>query len=129
MKKKNVLTVIIIVFCMQMIFAQIVPQQSTNPKRTVVFADTTKEIFILVNKNYYLSKNYIPADLIKMTEKYGDSTRMMKKEAYKAYIRMHDDAKIDGVNLWITSAYRTYEYQKWLYEISMSFLAKTHQAK
>jgi D-alanyl-D-alanine carboxypeptidase len=92
---------------------------ATSQNKDIVFADTTKGIFILVNKSFQLSKNYIPADLVKMTEKYGDSTKMIKKETYVAYKKMHDNAKKEGISLWITSAYRTYNYQKWLYERSV----------
>jgi len=93
---------------------------TTSQSKDIVLADTTQGIFILINKTYSLPKNYIPADLLKMTEKYGDSTKMIKKETYIAFKQMHDDAKRDGITLWITSAYRTYNYQKWLYDRSVN---------
>ena len=44
---------------------------------------------------------------------------MIKKEVYVAFKKMHSDAKLLGLNLWITSAYRDYNYQNWLYNNSI----------
>jgi D-alanyl-D-alanine carboxypeptidase len=44
---------------------------------------------------------------------------MIKIDVYEAFRKMYDVAKLDGISLWITSAYRTPTYQKWLYNRSV----------
>jgi len=101
------------------VFFVLILFNATSQNKDTVFADTTKGIFIMVNKTHKLLMDFVPADLVKISEKHGDSTLMIKREVYKAYIKMYDDAKNDGVNLWITSAYRTYQYQKQLYDTAV----------
>jgi D-alanyl-D-alanine carboxypeptidase len=40
----------------------------------------------------------------------------LQKEAYQAFVRMHDAAKADGINLTILSATRNFDYQKGIWE-------------
>jgi D-alanyl-D-alanine carboxypeptidase len=90
-----------------------------SQNKDIVFADTSKGIMILVNKTHRLLKSFVPDNLVKMEDKYGDANKMIREEAYKAFISMHFAAKMDSVTLWITSAYRTYDYQSWLYNKSV----------
>ncbi|MDR2970306.1 MAG: M15 family metallopeptidase [Bacteroidales bacterium] len=92
---------------------------SNSQNKVTTFADTSRGVLMLVNKSYNLPIDYVPVELIAITETYGDSNKMMHKEAYDAFRKMHDDAKTDGVNIWITSAYRDFKYQNWLYNKSI----------
>ena len=57
---------------------------------------------LIANKSYSLPSTYDPGQIL--------------PEAYSAFLTMQADAKKEGLNLWITSGYRSYAYQKQLYE-------------
>lgn len=74
-------------------------------------------ILIICNKYYYLSKNYVPKDLVVMDTKYSKNSARLTKEAYDAFIEMHDAAVKDGYIISINgnNAYRSYEDQQVTY--------------
>ena len=76
-------------------------------------ADLSKNTLVLVNKFYYLDNNYVPNKLVDIGSTYG--TGKLQEEAYEAYLRMYNDAKKENLNLYIVSAYRSYERQNILY--------------
>ena len=89
-----------------------------------VKATLTKDdgnLLVLVNKEYTVSKNYTPTDLVSidgsLTTNQGLS---MKKEAYDAYLKMLKDAKAKGFDLYICSAYRSYNTQLSLLKSSIN---------
>lgn len=72
----------------------------------------------LVNKHRYLSEDFEPKDLVDMEDKYAnnrDNQKRLRKEAYKYFKKMVDDAKKDNINFYAESAYRTYSYQEYIY--------------
>lgn len=75
-------------------------------------SDTTNEMSVLANKWHFLS-DYEPSDLVTINRIHGLSKydQTLKKEAYDAFVKMYDDAKNEKINIYITSAYRSYEYQ------------------
>lgn len=82
----------------------------TNIKAT----DLTKGYLILVNKYNYLKDNYIPKNLVQISSKYGVSSKV-EKTTYEQFIKMYNDAKQEGLNLYIRSPYRSYYTQASLY--------------
>lgn len=82
----------------------------TNTKN----ADLKKDTLILVNKYYALDKDYEPDNMVKIEAKYGVQ-QYLQKEAYDAFKKMADDAKKEGLTLYITSPYRSYQTQNKLY--------------
>ena len=82
----------------------------TNTKN----ADLKKDTLILVNKYYALNKDYEPDNMVKIEAKYGVQ-QYLQKEAYDAFKKMADDAKKEGLTLYITSPYRSYQTQNKLY--------------
>jgi len=66
--------------------------------------------YIIVNKHFKLPEDYCPPDLVMVDE------RLMRKATADAYIRMRDAAKSEGFNIKVTSAYRSIDVQKTLYE-------------
>lgn len=66
--------------------------------------------FVLVNKYYSLSSDYVPSDLINV----GNGQRM-RKEAGEALMQMINDIKQTGLYLQAQSGYRSYELQSSLY--------------
>ncbi len=78
-------------------------------------ADLSKRNLILVNKYYKLDKSYVPSDLVTIDSKYGNK-RQIQKEVYEAFIKMFEASKSEGLHLYIASPYRSYSYQKTLYD-------------
>ena len=75
-------------------------------------ADTTKASLTLVNKYYYLSETYIPANLV--TTK-GCGRKQLVQEAATAFNSMCTAMTNLGMDLVITTAYRSYQFQYNLY--------------
>ncbi len=78
-------------------------------------ADVNKGNLILVNKYNYLEENYTPANLMNMSTKFAYQDKQTIVEVNEAFINMYNAALKDGVNFYITSAYRSFTYQKELY--------------
>ena len=79
-------------------------------------ADVKKGNEILVNKFYYLTKDYSPSDIVDMSNWYAFEGRKIKKEVYDAFIEMYNAAKKDNLTLIANSGYRDYNYQTRLYD-------------
>ena len=69
-------------------------------------------ISALVNKYNTLPSDYIPVDL----EKISGTNCLLRHEAREALENMRKDAKELGLNIFPVSAYRSYKYQKSLYD-------------
>ena len=67
---------------------------------------------VLVNKKYYLPKNYIPNDLELVSVKYANENKYLRKEAKSAFEALSETAKKQGYTIIAVSTYRPYEYQK-----------------
>lgn len=76
--------------------------------------DFSKGHLLLVNKFYKLENDYVPSTLVKIDKKYGYE-RMLDKTVYNAFIDMYNDIEKEGMALFITSPYRSYNYQQKLY--------------
>jgi LAS superfamily LD-carboxypeptidase LdcB len=70
---------------------------------------------VLVNKYYSLSSDYEPSNLISIDEKYSSGNKKMVKEATEAFNSLAKDARDEGYNIRAVSTYRSYIYQKDLY--------------
>jgi len=75
--------------------------------------DLSKKNLILVNKFFYLQNDYVPDKLVTIGAAYG--TGQLQEEVYDAYLRMYNDAKKENLNIYISSAYRSFERQNTLY--------------
>ena len=69
---------------------------------------------LLINKNNSLDENYIPNNLVDSLSKYKDNI-MVEENVLNAFRKMQSDALEFNYNIDIMSAYRTYNYQKNLY--------------
>ena len=72
-------------------------------------------MYTLVNKYNYLEYNYIPSDLEVVNWNYAVNNTKLNKIALENFIKMADDAKLENLNLLITTAYRDYNFQSVLY--------------
>ena len=72
--------------------------------------------YVLVNKYNYLDKNYVPKNLEEIDNKYALSSKKLVHDAKIAFENMAENASKDGLNIRAISTYRTYSYQKELYD-------------
>lgn len=95
---------------------EIVKRVNSNLDKTfyvdVTPTDLSKNNLVIVNKFFYLEKDYVPENLVELTG-YGNGS--LVKEAYDAYVNMYNAAKDDGMNLYVSTSYRNYNFQSTLY--------------
>ena len=72
--------------------------------------------YILVNKYNYLEKDYAPKNLEEIDSKYSLPGKKLNHDARIAFENMARSAKEEGLNIRAISTYRTYSYQKELYD-------------
>ena len=70
---------------------------------------------LIVNKSYSLPKDYEPINTYQKIKNDKQCEFCLDKEVYKKYNEMYADASSLGLNIWIQSGYRSYKYQKKLY--------------
>jgi len=70
---------------------------------------------ILVNKYNYLTKSYVPNNLVPINPDYSRSGMSLVKEAKEAFEKLSQDAKQDNMMIFAISSYRSYGYQLNLY--------------
>ena len=70
---------------------------------------------VLVNKLYFLGEDYVPKNLEKISSSYSSGDKYMEKNAKNAFEKMAKDAEKEGYHIRATSTYRSYSYQKKLY--------------
>lgn len=86
----------------------------------------TEDVFsydMLVNKFHYLEEDFIPNDLVEVSEDYRGGTEavLANRTAVNAVIQMIESARIDGLELVVNSSYRSHAdqveiaefYRKW----------------
>lgn len=71
---------------------------------------------IIVNKTYSLTNNYKPINPYTNTITTDSCTLCIDKETMKTYKQMEADAKSIGLNIYISSGYRSYNRQQTLYQ-------------
>lgn len=93
-----------------------------------LIASDENDLLLLVDKKHYLTNTFVPDDLVALT-KNSDyainrtdlSLRVCVEEALR---KMAVAAKADGIRLLVSSTFRTYDYQKRLYERNVRELGK-----
>lgn len=78
--------------------------------------DTDKKELMLVNKYNHLDENYKPEDIEAISVRYAYDENYAPKEIIEQYEKMFYAAEEAGMNLVISSSYRSYEEQKETYE-------------
>ena len=72
--------------------------------------DLTRGNLILVNKENFLPRDFVPSNLTNIAANHGRSLRI-KTEVYEAFKKMFAAAELEGLNLYIVSAYRSWSNQ------------------
>ena len=77
--------------------------------------------YVLVNKHRQLSSKYVPDDLVKIKDEYvkTDVEIEIERNVAKAFYDMAEAAEEDGMELMVSSGYRSYEDQE---EITNTYL-------
>ena len=78
----------------------------------IIESDTSKENLILVNKFYYLTKEFEPKNITKIKNTYAYDNNSASEEVIEAFINMCNAAKSEDLKLIINSSYRNYEEQE-----------------
>ncbi|MBR1718468.1 MAG: M15 family metallopeptidase [Bacilli bacterium] len=66
---------------------------------------------MLVNKFYHLKEDYVPENIVDASKTYAYDENSATEETISAFKKMYAKAKSEGLNLIITSSYRTYKDQ------------------
>ena len=78
-------------------------------------ANYDDKLLILVNKYYYLDKDYTPDNLVYVGAEYTKINCQLNETAYQAYIKMSEQANSEDMHFYIRSAYRNYQDQAYIY--------------
>lgn len=93
-----------------------------------VLASDTDDLLTLVDKKHYLAADFVPADIValKPNDFYllNRSDLSLRLPVEQALRKMALAAKNEGINLVVSSTYRSYDYQKNLYERNVRQLGK-----
>lgn len=104
------------------------PQADPNHEKELKEAES-KGLLLLVNKQHPVSPDYMPEDLREIRDFVPDrspETRYMRAEAADAFHNMVEQAAQDGVEIKMTTAYRSYGFQKLLFD---SYVEKQGEEK
>ncbi|MCB9819480.1 D-alanyl-D-alanine carboxypeptidase family protein [Candidatus Nomurabacteria bacterium] len=78
---------------------------------------TDKELLQKYSKVYFLNEHYIPESLREIDDewKYSeDSEHQLHSKVMPFFEKMMEDALEDGIEIWVTSAFRSFDYQSQL---------------
>lgn len=130
--KKNKLSLLIFVGCITLLTfsgCTNIEYKTENYSRISEIAKSKEKneeynpMLMLVNDNYWLDENFVPANLEKVNIHFSgaasDQEMYMEYEAAKALEKLVDDALIDGIELYGVSGYRSYELQQHIYDINV----------
>lgn len=82
--------------------------------------DLPEEMFVMADKQHALGEDFIPGDLVPLTDypelSLSRKTLKLRKIVLPDLLRMVSDAQKEGLTLVVSSAYRSYDYQKMLFE-------------
>ncbi|MCL2672572.1 MAG: M15 family metallopeptidase [Clostridiales bacterium] len=72
----------------------------------ILYAQRPDSFAVFVNKHYKLPKSYKPEDLVTVAGKYSSKTVQLRAVCYEAFLCMAEDARAQGLDLYISSGYR-----------------------
>jgi D-alanyl-D-alanine carboxypeptidase len=93
----------------------------------------TDDILILVNKKHDVPKDYVPEELIEVDVRFPKGTpfeqKKMRKDAAAALRILFDEAEKEGIILYGVSGYRSFAYQKNIYDRKVKAVGKEEAGK
>ncbi len=96
---------------------QVVDEEKSEeiPAEILDFEDFNS-IHVIINKKHELPEDYEPEDLVEPEVKKIRESCPMREEAAQALKEMFEAAAKDGLDLMLVSGYRSYSYQKGLFD-------------
>lgn len=95
---------------------------------TTLLQQDTDYLLVLVDKQHFLQEDYVPEDLVPLVKNSHYAINRLdlslRIPVEKALCVMANAAKNDGITLLVSSTYRSYQYQKGLYERNVKQLGK-----
>ena len=95
------------------------PEQSTEEPEYGIIIENPEKLDVLVNKKRNLPENYVPEDLVTLSEVptvlSNPEVNQLRNAAYEALKELFDAAKEEGFELHARSGYRSYYTQASLY--------------
>lgn len=96
--------------------------QEVNGKKLI---QNPENSLVLVNKEYSLSDEYAPRDLVRPNVAFSfgfleQEKALMRMEAARALEQMFQEAKLNGIELYAVSAYRSFERQKMIFDAEIN---------
>ncbi len=77
-------------------------------------------LYYLIDKKHNVGADYVPKDLVRLEKNelfdINKNNLSLRPEAYEALCAMSRAALDDGIKLLVSSTYRSYEYQTWLFQ-------------
>lgn len=112
---------------------QVQPISEPKADTAVPIPSNPSSIGVLVNKQYTLPADYVPADLVQPNVKFSswekDEKKLMRKEAAQALEQLFNEADRQGIELIAVSGYRSYKRQQAIYQSAMKRKGKEDTAK
>lgn len=84
--------------------------------KNIKLIENPDDLLVLVNKNNMLYQKFIPNNLEKINELYSVDTKYLRSEAKECFEKLCKDAKKLNLSIKAESTYRSFEYQKKLYD-------------
>ncbi len=103
------------IIILTIVFILILIYEKDHFYENIKIIDNPNTLDVLVNKNNKLPNNYIPKDLEILNVNYAYENKYMQREAKEMFEQLSSDAAKLGYKIIATSTYRTYDYQKDLY--------------
>ena len=122
----------IILYTLLIIFILFIYSKNTKTNefyKNIKDIEKPNKIDVLVNKNNRLNKFYKPNDLIKINESYSKKDKYLRREACHYFEKMSNDALKDGYKIIAVSTYRSYFYQKELFNYYVKSMGKKKALK
>ena len=109
-----------------------VSQQVDVSRAELLKADGNNGLFILINKQNAVEDWYTPADLVPIESYYAidrsAECRYMRSEAASAFLNLAADAEAAGLDIVMTTAYRSYDYQTTLWNQNVARYGSEEEA-
>lgn len=134
-KSKFVINLFLMLLLVSIVFVsgKLIIKMTYAALETIGNADESDDFLILVNREHNIPEDYIPDDLTEVNIRFAVGTereqKMMKAVAAKALEELFKEAEKENIILYGVSGYRSYEYQKQLYERKVKAVGKEEADK
>ncbi len=88
----------------------------TSYYEPVLPVENPNSIDKLVNKTYYLDKNFVPENLVELSIQYSAQGLQLTQVAADALVTMCNEAEKEDIHMYASSTYRDYEHQANIHE-------------